>query len=83
MYVNIAKGTRVWVSETELNLISKMSKTNNEMWFKDFTPEDIAAKNTLVAKGLMFYDKRNDQTLYFLSKDAKILNNERNQEDNQ
>lgn len=83
MYVNIDKGTRVWVSRTELDLIQKMSKTNNEMWFKDFTPEDIAAKNTLVAKGLLFYDKRGDQTLYFLSKDAKILNNERDQKDNQ
>lgn len=83
MYVNIAKGTRVWVSRTELDLIQKMSKTNNEMWFKDFVPEDIAAKNTLVAKGLLFYDKRGDQTLYFLSKDAKILNNERDQKDNQ
>jgi hypothetical protein len=83
MYVNIDKGTRVWVSRTELDLIQKMSKTNNEMWFKDFAPEDIAAKTTLVAKGLLFYDKRGDQTLYFLSKDAKILNNERNQKDNQ
>lgn len=82
MYVTIAKGTRVWVSEKELALIKKMSGTNNEMWFKDFTTDDILSKNTLVAKGLLFYDKRGDQTLYFLSKDAKILNNERNQEDN-
>lgn len=82
MYVTIAKGTRVWVSEKELALIKKMSETNNEMWFKDFTTDDILSKNTLVAKGLLFYDKRGDQTLYFLSKDAKILNNERNQEDN-
>lgn len=82
MYFNIAKDTRVWVSEKELNLIRKMSTTNNEMWFKDFTTEDISAKNTLVAKGLLFYDKRGDQTLYFLSKDAKILNNERNKKNN-
>jgi hypothetical protein len=83
MKISIGKGASVWISQNELRLIGKMSITNNEMWFKDFTPEDIAAKNTLVAKGLMFYDKRDDQTLYFLSKDAKILNNERNQKDNQ
>lgn len=83
MKISIGKGASVWISQNELRLIGKMSATNNEMWFKDFTPEDIAAKNTLVAKGLLFYDKRKDQTLYFLSKDAKILNNERNQKDNQ
>ena len=83
MKIRIGKGANVWISQNELRLIEKMSATNNEMWFKDFTPEDIAAKNTLVAKGLMFYGKRDDQTLYFLSKDAKILNNERNQKNNQ
>jgi hypothetical protein len=83
MKVKIGEGAYVWVSSSELKLIEKMSKTNNEMWFKDFTPEDISSKNTLVAKGLLFYDKRGDQTLYFLSKDAKILNNERDQKDNQ
>ena len=83
MKISIGKGASVWISQNELRLIGKMSATNNEMWFKDFTPEDIVAKNTLVAKGLMFYDKRDDQTLYFLSKDAKILNNERNQKNNQ
>ena len=83
MFINIAKGTRVWVTEQELTLIQKMSSTNNEMWLKDFSPEDIPAKSKLVAKGLLFYDKRGDQTLYFLSKDAKILNNGRNQKNNQ